>query len=178
MTSRKRIKYYIPGALALVLGIVAFCMMFVAAAKYEGIGSGALEMLGFGTSLTGAQIAFGYAEGDVQVLNFNILTTLGFFLPLIGGLLALLFKNGLITKIVTTGCFVAGAVLLFTTVASLNVGFLSSESEGFNSVLENFYEYLKEEFVLGAGAIAGGVISAVGAAVCLFKGTLAKVFDR
>ena len=99
MTSRRKIKYHIPGAIALLLGIVAFCMMFVAAAEYSGIGAGILDALGFSSSLTGAQLAFGYAEGDVQVLNFNILATLAYFLPLVGGLLALLFKNGLITKI-------------------------------------------------------------------------------
>ena len=174
MTSRRKIKYHIPGAIALLLGIVAFCMMFVAAAEYSGIGAGILDALGFSSSLTGAQLAFGYAEGDVQVLNFNILATL----PLVGGLLALLFKNGLITKIVTTACFVAGAVLLFTVVAYMDIGFVSTESEGFNDALQKFYDVIKENFVLGAGAIAGGVLSAVGAFVCFFKGTLAKLFDR
>ena len=93
MTSRRKIKYHIPGAIALLLGIVAFCMMFVAAAEYSGIGAGILDALGFSSSLTGAQLAFGYAEGDVQVLNFNILATLAYFLPLVVGLLALLFKK-------------------------------------------------------------------------------------
>ena len=178
MTSRRKIKYHIPGAIALLLGIVAFCMMFVAAAEYSGIGAGILDALGFSSSLTGAQLAFGYAEGDVQVLNFNILATLAYFLPLVGGLLALLFKNGLITKIVTTACFVAGAALLFPVVAYMDIGFVSTESEGFNDALQKFYDVIKENFVLGAGAIAGGVLSAVGAFVCFFKGTLAKLFDR
>lgn len=102
MAKKKDTSIRIVGAFALVLGIVAFCMMFVAAATYDGFGSGILEVFGLETSLTGSQIAFGYKSGDMQVLNFNIVAFLGFFLPLIGGVLALLFKNGLITKIVTT----------------------------------------------------------------------------
>ncbi len=172
---KKDVGIRIVGAFALVLGIVAFCMMFVTAAKYDGI---AAAFLGDAASLTGAQIAFGYAEGDMQILNFNIVAFLGFLLPLVGGVLALLFKNGLITKIVTTGCFVAGAVLLFTIVAALDVGFISTESEDFNSALDTIYEAIKEQYVLGAGAIAGGVLSIVGAVVCFFKGTIAKIFAK
>ena len=59
MTSRRKIKYHIPGAIALLLGIVAFCMMFVAAAEYSGIGAGLLDSLGFSSSLPGAPPAFG-----------------------------------------------------------------------------------------------------------------------
>ena len=178
MAKKKDTSIRIVGAFALVLGIVTFCMMFVAAATYDGFGSGILEVFGLETSLTGSQIAFGYKSGDMQVLNFNIVAFLGYFLPLVGGVLALLFKNGLITKIVTTGCFVAGAVMLFTIVASLDVGFLSTESEGFNNQLQQLYDLIKENFVLGAGAIAGGVLSIVGAVVCFFKGTIAKIFSK
>ena len=90
MAKKKDTSIRIVGAFALVLGIVAFCMMFVAAATYDGFGSGVLELFGLETSLTGSQIAFGYKSGVMQVLNFNIVAFLGFFLPLIGGVLALL----------------------------------------------------------------------------------------
>lgn len=179
MAKKKDTSIRIVGAFALVLGIVAFCMMFVAAAKCDDlITVGVLKLFGLDESLTGAQIAFGYKNGDEPVLNFNIVAFLGFLLPLIGGVLALLFKNGLITKIVTTGCFVAGAVMLFTIVAALDVGFLSTESEWFNDQLQELYDRIKEQFVLGAGAIAGGVLSIVGAVVCFFKGTIAKIFSK
>ena len=178
MAKKKDTSIRIVGAFALVLGIVAFCMMFVDCVKFE--------LLGVATSLTGSKIAFGYTvtqniiigEVSATVLNFNVLAFLGFLLPLAGGVLALLFKNGLITKIVTTGCFVAGAVMLFTIVASLDVGFLSTDSEGFNDRLQELYNLIKEQFVLGAGAIAGGVLSIVGAVVCFFKGTIAKIFSK
>lgn len=35
--AKKGIKYYIPGAIALVLGIAAFCMMFLTAVTYSAI---------------------------------------------------------------------------------------------------------------------------------------------
>lgn len=172
--AKKGVKYYIPGAIALVFGIAAFCMMFLEGVKY----SADLIIAQTSYSYTGAQLAFGYAEESVTILSFNFMAFIAFLLPVIGGLIAVLFKNGLITKIVTTACFVAGAVLLFTVVAYMDIGFVSTESEGFNDALQEFYDVIKENFVLGAGAIAGGVLSAVGAFVCFFKGTLAKLFDR
>lgn len=180
--AKKGIKYYIPGAIALVLGIAAFCMMFLTAVTY----SADLLITDVSYSYTGMQLAFGYSEtvgegslsASTTILNFNFMMFAAFVLPVIGGFLALIFKNGLITKIVTTGCFVAGAVMLFTIVASLDVGFLSTESEGFNNQLQQLYDLIKENFVLGAGAIAGGVLSIVGAVVCFFKGTIAKIFSK
>ena len=166
--AKKNLKYYIPGAIALVFGIAAFCMMFLEAVKY----TADLLITETSFSYTGMQIAFGYRETmgsgalsvETTILNFNFLALLAFLLPVIGGVLALVFKNGLITKIVTTACFVAGAVLIFSIVGYAGMGM----SDAQKALVENLTP------TLCAGPIVGGILSALGAFVCLFKGTIAK----
>ncbi len=166
--AKKNLKYYIPGAIALVFGIAAFCMMFLEAVKY----TADLLITETSYSYTGMQIAFGYKETmgsgalsvETTILNFNFLALLAFLLPVIGGVLALVFKNGLITKIVTTACFVAGAVLIFSIVGYAGMGM----SDAQKALVENLTP------TLCAGPIVGGILSALGAFVCLFKGTIAK----
>lgn len=166
--AKKKLKYYIPGAIALVFGIAAFCMMFLEAVKY----TADLLITETSYSYTGMQIAFGYKETmgsgalsvETTILNFNFLALLAFLLPVIGGVLALVFKNGLITKIVTTACFVAGAVLIFSIVGYAGMGM----SDAQKALVENLTP------TLCAGPIVGGILSVLGAFVCLFKGTIAK----
>lgn len=161
--AKKNLKYFIPGAIALVLGIVAFCMMFLPAVTY----TDKLGLTNF--SIKGSQLTFGdkLENFDVETLNFNIMMLLGFGLPLIGGVLALLFKNGLISKIITTACFVVGAVFLFST-----TGFtaISMTQDAKDLLLLGYNESL------AVGPIVAGVVSIIGAVVCFFKGTLAKMF--
>ncbi len=161
--AKKNLKYFIPGAIALVLGIVAFCMMFLPAVTY----TDKLGLTNF--SIKGSQLTFGdkLENFDVETLNFNIMMLLGFGLPLIGGVLALLFKNGLITKIITTACFVVGAVFLFST-----TGFtaISMTQDAKDLLLLGYNESL------AVGPIVAGVVSIIGAVLCFFKGTLAKMF--
>lgn len=146
-----------------MLGIVAFCMMFLPAVTY----TDKLGLTNF--SIKGSQLTFGdkLENFDVETLNFNIMMLLGFGLPLIGGVLALLFKNGLISKIITTACFVVGAVFLFST-----TGFtaISMTQDAKDLLLLGYNESL------AVGPIVAGVVSIIGAAVCFFKGTLAKMF--
>lgn len=178
--AKKNLKYFIPGAIALVLGIVAFCMMFLPAVKFT------VDAMGFSEDgWTGAQIAFGYKESflgqEITVLNFNFLVFLAFLLPLVGGVLALLFKNGLITKIVTTACFVVGAVLLFSIVGLSGIGRVSLEegniiNEAVNAVLDELYKAIDSTKGMGIGAILGAIFSIIGAVACFFKGTIAKLF--
>ena len=165
--AKKNLKLFIPGAIALVLGIVAFCMMFVTGVTYTDklVGKASL-------SISGMKLAFG---GEIEVvsgfsidaLEFNIMTTLAFILPLVGGVLALLFKNGLITKIVTTACFVLGAVFLFST-----TGF-TAISLGGQDAKDALTAVCEEK--LAVGPIVAGVLSVIGAVVCFFKGTIAKM---
>ena len=166
--AKKNLKLFIPGAIALVFGIVAFCMMFVTGVTYTDklVGKASL-------SISGMKLAFG---GEIEIvsgfpinaLEFNIMTTLAFILPLVGGILALLFKNGLVTKIITTACFVVGAVFLFCTVAFMPVGLPEASKDAFDASM----------WALSAGPIVAGVLSIIGAVVCFFKGTIAKALTR
>lgn len=177
--AKKKLKYFIPGAIALVLGIVAFCMMFLPAITFN---AGESSSDGW----TGMQIAFGYKEElnygigklEFTILNFNFLVTLAFFLPIIGGLLALILKNGLITKIVTTACFVVSAVLLFSIVGLSGLGRPTVDTgiSIADSFINSLYEQIDATKGLGIGAILGAVFSILGAVACFFKGTIAKIF--
>lgn len=179
--AKKKINYLIPGILALVLGIAAFCMMFLPAVNFTAAGTTT-------EGWTGAQIAFGYKEdvpliGEVTILNFNFTALLAFALPLVGGILALFFKNGLIGKIVTTALFVIGAVLLFSFVAYSGAGRVSLEEgnileQAVNSFLSALYDGIDSTKSLAAGPIVGGILAVIGAAVCFFKGTIAKLFSK
>ena len=169
MAKKGKYGIYIAGGIALLFGILAFCMMFLDAVTYTG------KAFGTQVSLTGSLLAFG---GEVKIedfgslafpiknLSFNIMVTLAFFLPLIGGVLALLFKNGLITKIVTTACFVVGAVFMFSTTGFVSIGM----EEGVASTIAEEGYAVK----LAVGPILGGIFAILGAVVCFFKGTIAK----
>lgn len=166
MAKKKNLKMFIPGAIACVFGIAAFCMIFVDAVSYVG------KVMGSEFSFTGLQLAFG-AEIEpisgvtLDALDFNIMTTLAFLLPVIGGILSLITKNGLIMKIITTACFVVGAVFLFST-----TGF-TAISLGGNDAKDAITLLFDEK--LAAGPIVAGVLAILGAVVCFFKGTIAKM---
>ncbi len=167
--AKKNLKLFIPGAIALVFGIVAFCMMFVTGVTYTDklVGKASL-------SISGMKLAFG---GEIEIvsgfpinaLEFNIMTTLAFILPLVGGILALLFKNGLVTKIITTACFVVGAVFLFSTTGFTAISLGGQDAK--DMLLIAFEEKL------AVGPIVAGILSVLGALVCFFKGTIAKKFS-
>ena len=166
------LKYYIPGGIALIFGIAAFCMMFLTAVSYSRDG----VLVDTSYSYTGAQLAFGYTESigegafevSTTILNFNFMAFIAFLLPLVGGILAVLFQNGLVTKIVTCACFVVGAVFLFSMVGFATIG------------MEEFQQAVVEELSasLGVGPIVGAILAILGGVVCLFKGSIAKAFDK
>ena len=166
------LKYYIPGGIALLFGIAAFCMMFLTAVSYSRDG----VLVDTSYSYTGAQLAFGYTESigegalevSTTILNFNFMAFIAFLLPLVGGILALLFQNGLVTKIVTCACFAVGAAFLFSMVGFATIG------------MEEFQQAVVEELSasLGVGPIIGAILAILGGVVCLFKGSIAKAFDK
>lgn len=161
--AKNGLKYYIPGAIALVFGIAAFCMMFLEGVKY----SADLIIAQTSYSYTGAQLAFGYTEESATILSFNFMAFIAFLLPVIGGLIAVLFKNGLIAKVVSVACFAAGAVLMFSMVGFATIGMSDLQI----SVVENL------DASLGVGCIVGAVLSIIGGAICLFKGSIANALS-
>ena len=160
---KKSLKTYIPGAIALVLGIAAFCMMFLDAVKYSA--DAIVTTLSY--EYSGSQLAFGYVEKDITILNFNFMVFLAFFLPLAGGILGLLSGKSFILKIIATACFVVGAVFMFSTTGFANIGMSDSQAELVKHM----------DVALCAGPIIGGVISVLGAVVCFFKKSIAKMFS-
>lgn len=162
MAKKSNVKKWIPGGIALLFGLVAFFMIFVDAVV--------AEELGMKESSSGWVFAFGSENFLVFDLKFNIMIFLAFFLPLIGGILSFITGNGFLMKIITTACFVVGAVFLFCTVAFVPVGL-----EGGDTVKKAWEEFVKHDVIkLGAGPIVAGVFSILGAVVCFFKGTIAK----
>ena len=102
----------------------------------------------------------------MTVLNFNFVALLAYLLPLAGGVIALITKNGFISKIISTACFVAGAVLLFSIVAYSGIGNVKFDDSGLlgsvaNAFLEELYKAIDETKGLGVGAIVGGILSIV-----------------
>lgn len=165
MAKKSQIKYYIPGAIALLLGIAAFCMMFLDAVTYVG------KIGGSTISITGMDLAFGSKNTDIpgvtiEVLQFNIMVTLAFVLPLLGGIISLITGKSFIGKIIATACFVVGAVFLFSTTGFTAISFGSDTKD---ALLLLFNEKL------AIGAIIGGVLAILGAVVSFFKGSIAKM---
>ena len=160
------LKTYIPGAIAFVLGIAAFCMMFLPAVQYSATALNTTKNL---YSYTGSQLAFGYSESvlasSITILNFNFLIFLSFLLPVVGGVFGLIGGKSFIFKIVATACFVGGAVLLFTTAASATIGMTDTQKELVS----------KLDASLMAGPIVAAVLCVLGAVVCFFKKTIAKL---
>ncbi len=162
MAKKKNLKLYIPGAIALVFGIAAFCMMFLDAVKYSA------DLLVAKTSYqyTGAQLAFGYTEGSIEILSFNFMIFISFLLPVIGGVLCLLSGDSFILKIAATACFVVGAAFLFAIGGYAPIGMSDAQA----AIVENL------DVSLCAGPIVAAILSILGAIVSFFKKTIAKQF--
>ena len=141
--AKSGVKKWIPGGIALVLGLVAFCMIFTDAVVSE---------YSDNVGVKGTWLAFGHKEHGFEITKFNFGITLAYFLPLVGGILALITGNGFLMKIITTACFAIGAALLFSVVAMADI----------------------ESAALSASTIVAAVLSILGAVVCFFKGTIAK----
>ena len=165
MAKKSKLNYYIPGAIALLFGIAAFCMMFLDAVTYVG------KIGGSSFSITGMDLAFGSKNTDfpgvtIELLQFNIMVTLAFVLPLVGGIISLISGKSFIIKIIATACFVVGAVFLFSTTGFTAISLGSDVKDG---VLLLFNEKL------AIGAILVGIFAIIGAVVTFFKGSIAKM---
>ena len=81
---------------------------------------------------------------------------------------ALITGNGFLMKIITTACFVVGAVFLFCTASFSSIGIAEGAKEMWEAMV-------KEGLIkLQAGPIIAGILAILGAIVCFFKGTIAK----
>lgn len=149
--------------LVLVIGILAFCMMFVPQLVYQFKTTGLpISISGDKEYLQFMDVIFGKTETSgsisVEVYKFNYLILISYCLPLVAGVIALLFKNKL-GYLISTIVFVAAAVML-----ALTKTFFININE-----LSNFESY----YSLFLGPIFGLAISAIGALVSVY-GILAR----
>ncbi len=156
---------------AIVLGIVAVFMLLAPAAV--------AETLGQKTSYSGANLAFGYTYntdailGAVEVKVFNasanILTYILVLVGIIFALLALLGKLGKIAPFIAFVAFLLAGIFFFCTVA-----FCSPYTSLTGDAKADEVKQAKEALSLGAGAIAGGVMSILAAVSAVGSALLAK----
>lgn len=142
--------------LAVLLGLVAFFMLFAPAIKYTvKVGS-----LSNSTTYKGTQIVFGYtAKADTivgsiegEVFKFSFMNLLPYILVLAGivfSVLSALGKLGSLSKIIAAACFVVAGVLFF-----MAITFTAYASDNAD-VVKSF----KENCSLQAGPIVAGILS-------------------
>lgn len=147
----KKLMPLIVSGVALLFGIVAFCLMFADALKVVGV------------TYTGSQIAFGYSEKilveSVQMLGFNFLAFLAYLLPVIGGVLGLVFSKSKLFSIISAALFAVGAVLIFMMGTLFPIGI---QNETISNAIANHakIELLAATIVAGILAILGALTSA------------------
>jgi len=147
----RKINKSVYAILILVLGAVAAAMIFLPALIYRDSNA----------SFTGLEAIFGTEFADLGifgtgVLEPNVLGMLAFALPLIAGLIAVLFDKGTIIALIL---FIVGGVLLFT---------LPTYQVASVTILNN-RTVLDVTWTLGYGVVIAACASAGGAIVCLLK---------
>ncbi len=120
---------------AIVVGVVAFCMLF------------APQIANDYSKLSGLKTTFGYSEKGFSGLNFsfgNFLTYVFLIVAIVFAVIALLGKLGKIAPIVSAVAFVLAGIFFFCALAFVSVNGSAS---------------FKKLYSLGGGAIAGGILS-------------------
>lgn len=137
--------------LSLIIGIAATAMIFLPAIKYESID----------TVYSGLQATFGVEIVDIGIasgqLEFSIWALLGYGLPIIAGILGLIFRKG---AFISTVLFAVAAVLLFTLPQYVN-----ATATGFGGSTE-----IEIDWVMQYGLIVAGSLSVLGVFSSLFQG--------
>lgn len=134
---------------ALLLGIIAFLMVFLPALKFP---NNDTSYTGFQV-INGVSIIDGGFLGDAK-MPFGILALVAFLLPLIGGLIGAVLPKGYIVSLV----FFLVAVVLF---------FVLPQYTHVNVTILNDVTKHKIDWVLQAGPIIAGGASILGALVSL-----------
>ncbi|MDD3123704.1 MAG: hypothetical protein PHC62_09370 [Candidatus Izemoplasmatales bacterium] len=147
---KKNIDNFFP-FIIMIIGIIVTAMLFLPALSFPDSDS----------SFLGYEVVFGtefvnlgsFASGEIV---WSILGVIAYISPLIGGLLVLYFRKSTFTSM---ALFTVGAVLLFT---------LPSYTKTTVTLLGTVTE-INIDWVVSYGLIIAGVLSAVGAFLCLFK---------
>ena len=144
---------------SVVLGLVAVCMVFVAAVTTGTKEVGALTIEA--TQYSGLQVAFGYAKNDVAILGFSFLALLPVVLALAGTVIAVLnaVKGGSkVLDFVVAACFVVAGVLYFIMPSFMVF------AETIPGAAASFLE-----FKLGAGAVVAAICALLAGLASLAK---------
>lgn len=153
---------------AAVLGVVAVCMIFVAAFVVKDSGTGALS-----ETYTGLQAVFGYSTEKADYLAFSFMNLLPYVLVIAGVVIAVLRFFGVaknnIMDWVSVALFVVGGILFFCT-ASFTI-----LSEGYNDLIKAA-NVIKTYVTtgLGAGPIIAGICSILSGATVVAKNLMKK----
>ena len=149
----------IVSAAALLMGVLALCLAGFMAAVAFGEGENAYTATCFAA-------AFGWKQkvgsGSIAWSEFNFLIMLALFLPLIGGILAVV--KGKLFGFIALVAFVAGAVLLF-----LCPSLLENSLTDAGKVGVGIAGLVGVKAALGVGAILGGIFSVLGALAAAAK---------
>ncbi|HHX78267.1 MAG TPA: hypothetical protein GX695_00745 [Acholeplasmataceae bacterium] len=147
---KKRIGNFFP-FVALLLGIIAFVMVFLPALKYPSND----------TTYTGLQVVTGLSIVDAGFIGdakmpFNILALLAFLLPISAGLIGVLTPRGFIVSLVL---FIAAAVLFFVLpqYTHINVTLLGTVTK-----TEIDWTLLAAPIIAGSASILGVLVSLMG----------------
>jgi hypothetical protein len=145
---------------AIVLGVVATAMIFVAAVKTPDV-----ELLGKtvkGEGLSGLKVAFGYSEDKLVGLSFSIFALLPYVLALAGAVLTALNtfgkKNSKLFDFISIGAFVAAGIMFF-----LMPGFMVFADTLTGAALKLV------EWELAVGSIVAGVSAVLAGAAVIVK---------
>ncbi|MDE7330596.1 MAG: hypothetical protein K2N30_05905 [Clostridia bacterium] len=157
--AKKKTKLSLKVLFALIsalLGVVAICLMAAPAAAVKDT-----EL-----AYTGAQLTFGYTRtGSItgisaEVFKFSFLNFLPYILVLAGiafSVLTVLGKLGKIAPIVSAVCYLAAGVLFFLVIE------MCSPYTAIDS--KDLVDAVKDTLTLGAGAIVGGILGILSAAL-------------
>ncbi len=146
---------------AALFGLVAVFMVLCPAINYT-VGDNTV-------TYSGLQVAFGYTETttggilsvSIEQFKFSFMALLAYALPLAGVVIAALNsfgrKSSKLLSFVSTGCFIVGAVFMFSLIGFAIVG----ESTVLNVTVASLN---KDNMTLGIGAIIGAIASIIAAA--------------
>ena len=155
---------------SVLLGIVAVVMIFLPA----------ISIKDSTTSYTGMQLAFGYSTsitslfGGTETLayaGFSFMNLLTYILAIVGivfTVLGAMGKGGKFATFISAVAFIASGVFFFLQ------GSFCVPLEGMEGLVVFFGGNIKDYFVIGAGAIIGGVASILAGIGALAKIVLSK----
>lgn len=106
-----RILYFV----ALALGVVAICMLFVNAVATPDVKTALATVEG--EKVTGLQVAFGYSEKEIEILGFSFMALLPWILVIAGVVLTALStfskKGSKLFDFISIAAFIVAGVLFF-----------------------------------------------------------------